>query len=190
MAADCPLPPPQQLTPQLSKQLDPWGVRQWTPPLAGTARWGRSHSPQPPPPPQARQAQAATPATLEKRAWPGHSRRARSAAGHVCRTARGEGQRSASTQNSDEPAAPRYIARGWAHLVCSSEGLAGREGGSEGLRGRRPGRGALSSRGRLSKAPRGGRISCANPAGWVHLAGSRAHRMGQCHGAWASAHLG
>ena len=50
MAADCPLPPPQQLTPQLSKQLDPWGVRQWTPPLAGTARWGRSHSPQPPPP--------------------------------------------------------------------------------------------------------------------------------------------
>ena len=31
MAADCPPPPLQQLTPQLSKQLDPWGVRQLDP---------------------------------------------------------------------------------------------------------------------------------------------------------------
>ena len=40
------------------------------------------------------------------------------------------------------------------------------------------------------QGPQGGRISCANPAGWVHLTGSRAHRTGQCRGAWASAHLG
>ena len=66
----------------------------------------------------------------EKGTWPGDSRRSRSAVGHSAGRLR-KGQRSPSTHNSDEPTAPRYIARGWALLVHSSEGLAGQEGGPD-----------------------------------------------------------